>query len=796
MPLFPYQEQVYNLLMSGTPVILQAPTGAGKTRAALYPFLRSWEYGEAFPRKCIYAVPMRVLATQFYEEYHRLVDEYHFRNAPSVTIQTGESRRDSELSGDLIFATIDQVLSSYLLCPYSLPRRLGNMNAGAIVGSYLVFDEFHLFEPTSTLPTTLEMLKTLGKVAPYILMTATFSESMLSGLAEQLGAIVVPGDDATRLGMQALPSQDKTRYYRIGEEPLSADAILRSRGQRTLVVCNVVDRATRLYLELKARVEPETEVVLLHSRFLPDDRKAIEETVRREFAQGCREDDKIVVATQVIEVGLNITCDALHTELAPANAILQRAGRCARYRSETGTVTLYPESIGTDGGVVDLAEHIWPYQDQRPVIQRTLEAFAARSGQRFTFADEQAVIAQAHGDADRLTIEGLEATQVGHRKRMHRAMDGDRDEDAANLIRAVSSQLIVIHNEPSALLTAPFGAESFSLHPGTIAKAVQQWKDQGVLRPGDVLVLGDQGDVGESGASAYAWVEPQTRNALYAAPLVLLHPRLAGYSRDAGLMLGQDTGFRSKQASGSGRSAEGPYTYVLETYADHARAVYDALMKEVWPPLATSAARVSQSLGWPPDLIERAAHLCVLFHDVGKLGQRWQRWAVTYQKGIGHPVAGDEAYAHTDSDPNNPVHREQSRLSGQRPPHAVEGATAVVPLLMAPLEGVEPLIKAAFSAIARHHGPFTQQGEPYRLVDGAQRFIEQTVDWLPAELRRNMTLDSLWSSQDPNKRTISGLLARPADPAEFLTYTILARAVRSADQAGTRDGMARLRTLT
>ena len=50
MPLFPYQEQVYNLLMSGTPVILQAPTGAGKTRAALYPFLRSWEYGEAFPR--------------------------------------------------------------------------------------------------------------------------------------------------------------------------------------------------------------------------------------------------------------------------------------------------------------------------------------------------------------------------------------------------------------------------------------------------------------------------------------------------------------------------------------------------------------------------------------------------------------------------------------------------------------------------------------------------------------------------------------------------------------------------
>lgn len=791
MPLYPYQEQVYDLLMTGTPVILQAPTGAGKTRAALYPFLRSWECDEAFPRKCIYAVPMRVLATQFYEEYHRLVDEYHFRNAPTVTIQTGESRRDGELTGDLIFATIDQVLSSYLLCPYSLSRRRGNMNAGAIVGAYLVFDEFHLFEPTSTLPTTLEMLKTLGKVAPYILMTATFSESMLSGLAQQLGAVVVPGNDTARLEMQALPSQDKTRHYRIGEEPLSADAILRSPGRRTLVVCNVVDRATRLYLELKARTDPDTEVVLLHSRFLPDDRRDIEDRVRSQFSRGSTTGKMIVVATQVIEVGLNITCDALHTELAPANAILQRAGRCARYQGETGTVTVYPESIGMDGQTVDLVEQAWPYQDERPVIRRTLEAFTARSGQRFTFADEQAVIAQAHGDTDRLTVEGLDATQVSYRKRMHRVMDGDRDEDAANLIRAISSQLVVIHDEPGTLLAAPFRAESFSLHPGTVAKAVQQWEATGVLRPGDVLILGDQGDVGESGASAFAWVEPRNRNALYAAPLVLLHSRLAGYSRDAGLVLGQDTGFRSKQVAGDGRSGEGPYTYVLETYANHARAVYDALTKEVWPPLATSAARVSQSLGWPPDLIERAAHLCVLFHDVGKLGLRWQRWVATYQEAIGHPAIKGEAYAHTDSDPSNPVHREQSRRSGQRPPHAVEGATAVAPLLIAPLQGVEPLIKATFSAIARHHSPFTQQGEPYRLTDGAKELIGATVEWLPADLRRGMTLDALWNSQDPNSRMVGRLLARPADPAEFLAYTILARAVRLADQAGTRAAMGR-----
>ena len=98
MPLFPYQEQVYNLLMSGTPVILQAPTERAR-HALRVSLLEIRGIRRSVPAKCIYAVPMRVLATQFYEEYHRLVDEYHFRNAPSVTIQTGESRRDSELSG-------------------------------------------------------------------------------------------------------------------------------------------------------------------------------------------------------------------------------------------------------------------------------------------------------------------------------------------------------------------------------------------------------------------------------------------------------------------------------------------------------------------------------------------------------------------------------------------------------------------------------------------------------------------------------------------------------------------------
>ena len=68
--LWPHQERVFDLLLKERcNIILQAPTGSGKTRAALYPFLTALdhetEYYRDFPHKCLYSVPMRVLARQF-----------------------------------------------------------------------------------------------------------------------------------------------------------------------------------------------------------------------------------------------------------------------------------------------------------------------------------------------------------------------------------------------------------------------------------------------------------------------------------------------------------------------------------------------------------------------------------------------------------------------------------------------------------------------------------------------------------------------------------------------------------
>ena len=47
--------------------------------------------------------------------------------------------------GDLVFTTIDQTLSNVLGVPYSVGSARANLNAGAVMSSYLIFDEFHLF---------------------------------------------------------------------------------------------------------------------------------------------------------------------------------------------------------------------------------------------------------------------------------------------------------------------------------------------------------------------------------------------------------------------------------------------------------------------------------------------------------------------------------------------------------------------------------------------------------------------------------------------------------------------------
>jgi len=225
----------------------------------------------------------------------------------------------------------------------------------------------------------------------------------------------------------------------------------------------------------------------------------------------------------------------------------------------------------------------------------------------------------------------------------------------------------------------------------------------------------------------------------------------------------------------------------LEGYVEHVRRVHHAFWRQAWPELARAASCLECACGWPSGVMERAAHLVILFHDVGKLNRGWQNWVVRYQKAIGKPAPAG-FYAHTDFDPTDPRHRDEQQALGRKPPHAVEGAVAVAQLLAKAVDECEPLFNAAFTAIARHHGAFTREYRHYALAPGADKAVAETLALLPPVLADGLNTRELLTSEDPARTPIVDLLVHPERDAEFLAYALLARALRRADQAGTGGG--------
>ncbi|MBC6431358.1 CRISPR-associated helicase Cas3', partial [Nostoc sp. HG1] len=142
---------------------------------------------------------------------------------------------------------------------------------------------------------------------------------------------------------------DRRRTFQAVSHPLNASVILDDirayQRKRVIVICNTVSQAQGLFRNLEElNYEGILHVTLLHSRFLPEHRAQKETKLKSIFAQNWQDDGNcyVLISTQVIEAGINITCQVMHTQLCPMNSLLQRAGRCARFGGEQGEVYIYP----------------------------------------------------------------------------------------------------------------------------------------------------------------------------------------------------------------------------------------------------------------------------------------------------------------------------------------------------------------------------------------------------------------------------------------------------------------------
>lgn len=798
MPLYPYQERVKALIRAGTSLVLQAPTGAGKTRAALAPFIEGFFDlpPESFPRKCIYVVPMRVLANQFEHDYHEYAASYEriHRRRMNVTIQTGERSDDRRFEGDLIFCTIDQFLSSYLTFPYSLPRRWGNLNAGALTGSYIVCDEFHLLDPDSTLPSALYALKQLRHVAPVLIMTATFSREMLDALARQLNAetLVLTPEETRAIELRGGITTPRQRTWHTAETEINAEAVLGAHQTRSLALCNTVQRAQTLYRELRERIEDQglqIEVLLLHSRFLPADRQRIERELRDNFGKDAdKSGSRIAVATQAIEVGVDITSEILHTELAPSSALIQRAGRCARFPGERGEVWVYPvENYAPYGKGKDEPGEEATWKGEMQAAWKWLQT---HNGEALDFAGEQALVNAVATPRDQRVFGGVTAGEATRAQAIQSVLSGmsGNQPDTRVLVRDADSRLVLLHEMPETLLGNPYGANGFSIQRITLYGMVKRWLEREGDFPWRVFQLVEKRAAAEESPAEYVWQKLTETKEVTGARILVVHPALAGYLPDEGFVPDRGAGdFRSMVLPKAQQATwEAPH-YRLESYAEHIRHVLNAFVDLALPELRFAAPALEQAAGWPTGSVTRAAWLVCLFHDVGKLSIGWQAWAHNYQKHIGQPLPPTFAAAHTESEPDNLQHKTAARMAQNhhpRPNHAAESALAVGPVLVEALGHNKPLVQAALTAIARHHTPFVDQGQSYKLYPHAKQTLKTAMCSLPDDIGGALNLERV----KMEGRTQSVPVIRPDDLWGWLAYLLLARALRRADQEGTARG--------
>ncbi len=866
-----FQREVRDAVRAGKNILLQAPTGAGKTNAALWPYIQCLEQdGDWLPRTCIYAAPMRVLTNQFYEQYQgrmqaidrtrgrRLTEVYEKLKREPVSIQTGELPGDPQFESLITFCTIDQVLASFLAVPYGVSARYANINVGAVIGSYLVLDEFHLYpllkegeDVLGARTTVLTLLRLLSKVTRFILMTATFSTALIEELATLLDAEVVTVSDVQELNKIAA---GRRRYFAVSDEPMSADAILQQHQHCSLVICNTVLRAQQRYWELKEEAQRRgIGLVLLHSRLTDEDRSARSSRITRELGQapdawdgeeryGWKDGryygkNMIVVATQVVEVGLDISVETLHTELAPANSLIQRAGRCARFAQQQGDVLVYEPGEDGQGRPVSARPYNQAICDQTLTALRTLDP-----QQPIGFKEERALLDAVHTEEDTDLLARYKK-QDRIEKDIFASFNTNQRGIVSTLIRDVAQVQILIHDDPDAVITEePWRWQSFALHPGSLAgswSALEARADEhdldwicriATLEPGS-----EGADPDNTQPARYTWKPLASsgnvsalQRSLSEALMIVLPTQLATYHDDLGFVLldgrlpVESTGYQSTPPRAEGQQATGEqgtkrkkpaYSPIrMESYQQHINGLVHAYSYGdggIRANIRYIAARLEEQMGLPQGSIDHAIRLALACHDLGKLSVAWQQWAWQWTQRLHEseqrpasllPAPGF-FFAKTEFDYSQKQRALQRAMKTRRPHHACESAMLGLNLLADSLgvrdpdDALAPLLYATCAAIARHHTPQAHECEATVLAQGAQEAVREALEAARQELPWHYTLTQLERGKiercnlapNPEEAVITTPRQGRQQELETWLYFVIVRALRLTDQrAGIR----------
>lgn len=359
---YAYQERLAALACESR--LISIPTGLGKTAAVILSWL--WNrvahpdaaHRDTWPRRLVYCLPMRTLVEQTEREAHKWLSElgWLWEDGKSASrrgkvglhlLMGGDESPGSVKEWDLypeenaiLIGTQDMLLSRALNRGYGMSRYRWPMHFGLLNNDCLwVLDETQLMgvgvETSAQLDGFRHVAQWLRQTpCPTWWMSATLEDTRFATVdhpapengwprltlgAEDRAAVSHRLDAVKRLQKAPLTLTKQTSLADLARFVLENHVS----GQLTLVIVNRVSRAQELYQALKKAGRKEN-LALVHSRFRAPDRQSHQDLLINGAG------DRIVIATQAVEAGVDVSARVLLTELAPWSSLVQRFGRCNR----------------------------------------------------------------------------------------------------------------------------------------------------------------------------------------------------------------------------------------------------------------------------------------------------------------------------------------------------------------------------------------------------------------------------------------------------------------------------------
>ena len=357
------------------PAILIAPTGVGKTAGVTLGWMhRRLRRPETTPRRLVWCLPMRTLVEQTVDEVRGWVDRLHqadidpgrvLPRADDVHVLMGGADSGGWFENPerpaVIVGTQDMLLSRALMRGYASSRASWPMEFAVLhQDCQWVFDEVQLMNAGRATSAQLEAFRRYeferlrregrpaGRPCRSLWISATLKPEWLETVdhaapapADVMRVEPEARDDdrlrrLTRAAKHLVCAEVGPETSKVGDQNAYvrrlAEALVDAHrpGHLTLVIVNQVKRAQDLHGHVAKLLKPRGDgapgLALLHSRFRPADRQ-------REMARVAgpdAESDIIVVATQAVEAGVDISAAVMFTELAPWASMVQRFGRANR----------------------------------------------------------------------------------------------------------------------------------------------------------------------------------------------------------------------------------------------------------------------------------------------------------------------------------------------------------------------------------------------------------------------------------------------------------------------------------